>query len=150
MASKTNKMPPKGAPAKNDSVPNAAPEIVPGAPLLDLNDAAVKKMIKQAKKRGYVTHDELNAVLPSEEVSSDRIEDIYVMLNELGVNVVNAEEGEQEEEKSAAEEAGDDEDNDTDGGLVEVKAKPLARSVAKERSEEHTSELQSLRHLVCR
>src|SRR4029078_11415358 len=46
-------------------------------PLLDLSDAAVKRMIKQAKKRGYVTHDQLNAVLPSEEVSSDQIEDIY-------------------------------------------------------------------------
>src|SRR5262245_25895828 len=57
------------------------------------------------------------------------------MLNELCINVVNAEEGEQEEEMSAAEEAGDDEDNDTDGELVEVKAKPLAKSAAKEPSE---------------
>src|SRR5262245_21075877 len=63
-------------------------------PLLDLSDAAVKKMIKAAKKRGYVTHDELNAVLPSEEVSSDQIEDIYAMLNEMGINVVEAEEAE--------------------------------------------------------
>src|SRR5262245_65885989 len=99
MASKTNKVPPKGAPAKNDSVPNAAPEIGPGTPLLDLNDAAVKKMIKQAKKRGYVTHDQLNAVLPSEEVSSDQIEDIYAMLNEMGINVVDSEEGVDDEEK---------------------------------------------------
>jgi RNA polymerase primary sigma factor len=57
-------------------------------PLLDLSDAAVKKMIKQAKKRGYVTHEQLNAVLPSEEVSSDQIEDIYAMLNEMCNNVV--------------------------------------------------------------
>ncbi len=135
MASKTNKVPPKGAAAKNDSVPNAAPAIGPGTPLLDLNDAAVKKMIKQANKRGYVSHDELNAVLPSEEVSSDRIEDIYAMLNEMGINVVSAEEGEQEEKKSTAEGAGDDEDNDTDTELVEVKAKPLAKSAAKEPSE---------------
>jgi RNA polymerase primary sigma factor len=136
MARKTNKVPPKGAPAKNDSVPNAAPEIGPGTPLLDTNDAAVKQMIKQAQKRGYVTHDELNAVLPSAEVSSDRIEDIYAMLNEMGINVVNAEEGEQEEEKSTAEEAGDDdEDNDTDRELVELKPKPLAKSAAKEPSE---------------
>lgn len=62
-------------------------------PLLDLTDAAVKKMIKQAKKRGYVTHEQLNAVLPSEEVSSDQIEDIYAMLNEMGINVVEQEEG---------------------------------------------------------
>ena len=49
------------------------------SPLLDLSDAAVKRMIKLAKKRGFVTHDELNAVLPPEEVSSDQIEDIYTM-----------------------------------------------------------------------
>ena len=47
------------------------------SPLLDLSDAAVKKMIKAAKKRGFVTYSELNAVLPSEEVSSDQIEDVY-------------------------------------------------------------------------
>ena len=71
------------------------------SPILDLSDAAVKRMIKTAKKRGFVTHDELNAVLPSEEVSSDQIEDIYAMLNEMGINVVDneeAEEGEAEEE----------------------------------------------------
>ncbi len=50
-------------------------------PLLDLNDAAVKRMIKLAKKRGFVTYSELNAVLPSEEVSSDQIEDVYSMLS---------------------------------------------------------------------
>src|SRR5438128_3329723 len=100
-------------------------------PLLDLTDAAVKKMIKQAKKRGYVTHDELNAVLPSEEVSSDRIEDIYAMLNEMGINVVNAVEGEQDEEKAAEEAEAEDDDDESEGELVEVKAKPLAKSVAK-------------------
>src|SRR6202051_4363089 len=71
-------------------------------PLLDLSDAAVKKMIKQAKKRGYVTHEQLNAVLPSEEVSSDQIEDIYAMLNEMGINVVEQEEGADDEEPKAA------------------------------------------------
>ncbi len=82
----------------------AAAETV-DSPLLDLSDAAVKRMIKLAKKRGFVTHDELNAVLPSEEVSSDQIEDIYAMLNEMGINVIegddadDAEEGEAEEEQ---------------------------------------------------
>ena len=59
-------------------------------PLLDLNDAGVKRMIKLAKTRGYVTYDELNEVLPSEEVSSDQIEDIYAMLSEMGINVSRA------------------------------------------------------------
>ncbi|HEY2661335.1 MAG TPA: RNA polymerase sigma factor RpoD [Caulobacteraceae bacterium] len=61
-------------------------------PLLDLTDTAVKKFIKQAKARGYVTMDELNKVLPSEEVTSEAIEDTLAMLSEMGVNVVEAEE----------------------------------------------------------
>ena len=61
-------------------------------PLLDLTDAGVKKFIKQAKTRGYVTMDELNKVLPSEEVTSEAIEDTLAMLSEMGVNVVEAEE----------------------------------------------------------
>ena len=102
-------------------------------PLLDLSDAAVKKMIKQAKKRGYVTHEQLNAVLPSEEVSSDQIEDIYAMLNEMGINVVEQEEGADDEEAKPAEEA--EEDDDSDGELVEAKPKALATTEKKEPSE---------------
>ena len=61
-------------------------------PLLDLSDNAVKKMIKAAKKRGYVTMDALNAVLPSEEVTSEQIEDTMSMLSDMGINVVEEEE----------------------------------------------------------
>ncbi len=90
MASKTKATQQKEAAADKD-----APETPDSPlPLLDLSDAAVRKMIKTAKKRGYVTHDELNAVLPSEEVSSDQIEDILAMLNEMGINVVESEEAE--------------------------------------------------------
>src|SRR6185295_14315348 len=74
-------------------------------PLLDLSDDAVKKMIKAAKKRGYVTMDELNSVLPSEEVTSEQIEDTMSMLSDMGINVVEDEEvGEEAEpqEPSAA------------------------------------------------
>ena len=76
-------------------------------PLLDLSDAAVKRMIKAAKKRGFVTYAELNAVLPSEEVNSEQIEDILAMLNEMGINVVEAEEADSDEaeEKEEEEEA---------------------------------------------
>ncbi|MEA3023269.1 MAG: polymerase primary sigma factor, partial [Alphaproteobacteria bacterium] len=102
-------------------------------PLLDLSDAAVKKMIKQAKKRGYVTHEQLNAVLPSEEVSSDQIEDIYAMLNEMGINVVEQEEGADDEEPKAADET--EEDDESDGELVESKPKALATVEKKEPSE---------------
>jgi RNA polymerase primary sigma factor len=102
-------------------------------PLLDLSDAAVKKMIKQAKKRGYVTHEQLNAVLPSEEVSSDQIEDIYAMLNEMGINVVEQEEGADDEEPKAADET--EEDDESDGELVESKPKALVTTEKKEPSE---------------
>src|SRR5437763_5112250 len=67
-------------------------------PLLDLSDAAVKKLIRTAKKRGYVTVDQINAVLPSEEVNSEQIEDVLAMFSEMGVNVVETEETESEEE----------------------------------------------------
>ncbi|MBI5111028.1 MAG: RNA polymerase sigma factor RpoD, partial [Rhodovulum sp.] len=97
-------------------------------PLLDLTDAAVRKMIKLAKKRGYVTHDQINAVLPSEEVTSDQIEDIFAMLNEMGINVV-------EQEEHDAEEASDDsheEEEESEGELVEVTRATPAKT---ERSE---------------
>src|SRR3974390_908708 len=74
-------------------------------PLLDLSDAAVKKMIKVAKKRGFVTIDELNGVLPDGEVSSDQIEDIYAMLNDMGINVIETDEVEEPEEAGGEEEA---------------------------------------------
>ena len=62
------------------------------APLLDLSDAAVKKMIKSARARGFVTHEELNKVLPSEEFSADQIEDVMSQLSEMGISVVESEE----------------------------------------------------------
>jgi RNA polymerase primary sigma factor len=65
-------------------------------PLLDMSDDAVKKLIKTAKKRGYVTVDELNSVLPSEEVTSEQIEDVMAMLSDMGINVVDQEEAEEE------------------------------------------------------
>ena len=70
------------------------------APLLDLSDAAVKRMIAKAKTRGYITYEELNKVLPSESVSSEQIEDTMAMLNEMGINVTEADE---ENDKDEAE-----------------------------------------------
>ncbi|MEZ5792141.1 MAG: RNA polymerase sigma factor RpoD [Nitratireductor sp.] len=76
-------------------------------PLLDLSDDAVKKMIKAAKKRGYVTVDELNSVLPSDEVTSEQIEDTMAMLSDMGINVVEEDEAEEESESTELVEAGD-------------------------------------------
>jgi RNA polymerase primary sigma factor len=74
-------------------------EDAPEGPILDLSDAAVKKMIKAAKARGFVTHEELNKVLPSDEFDSEAIENVMAQLNEMGINVVdNEEEGEAAEE----------------------------------------------------
>src|ERR1700690_905348 len=80
----------------------------PDSPLLDLSDAAVKRMLKIAKKRGWVTQEELNAVLPSEEISSDQIEDMNAMLSEMGINVVEREDAEEAEKESA--EGGEEEE----------------------------------------
>ena len=98
-------------------------------PLLDLTDGAVKRMLKIAKKRGWVTHDELNAILPSEEISSDRIEDINSMLNEMGISVVDSEDAE-EAEKETPETA--EEEEPEAGELVEA---PRATAVATRSSE---------------
>src|SRR4051812_18554359 len=88
------------------------------SPLLDLSDAAVKKMIKQAKKRGFVTFDQLNEVLPSDTTSPEQIEDIMSMLSDMGINVSEAEEADADEEKEEA-------DDDTDNELVEVTQKAV-------------------------
>jgi RNA polymerase primary sigma factor len=79
----------------------------PDGPLLDLSDDAVKKMIKAAKKRGYVTMDELNSVLPSEEVTSEQIEDTMAMLSDMGINVI--------EDEDVDEAQGGDDESDDDG-----------------------------------
>src|SRR5687767_9454640 len=64
-------------------------------PVLDMSDAAVKKLIKTAKARGFVTYDELNEVLPSEEVTSEQIEDTMSMLSDMGINVIDTDEAEE-------------------------------------------------------
>src|ERR1700732_2192232 len=76
------------------------------APLLDTLAAAIKKMLARGKERGYVTWDELNAALPQDQVSAEQIEDTMTMLSELGINVIESEEG--EEEPAAASEEGED------------------------------------------
>jgi RNA polymerase primary sigma factor len=82
-------------------------EGAPDGPLLDLSDDAVKKMIKAAKKRGYVTMDELNEVLPSEQTDPDKIEDTLAMLSDMGINVVEDEDSADEDKEEAAEEEPD-------------------------------------------
>ncbi|HSD91395.1 MAG TPA: RNA polymerase sigma factor RpoD [Methyloceanibacter sp.] len=80
--------------AEAEDQEQAAPETSDG-PVLDMSDAAVKKLIKTAKARGFVTYDELNEVLPSEEVSSEQIEDTMSMLSDMGINVIDTDEAEE-------------------------------------------------------
>src|SRR6478672_7782636 len=92
----------KTADAEDQEQPQAE---APDGPVLDMSDAAVKKLIKTAKARGFVTYDELNEVLPSEEVSSEQIEDTMSMLSDMGINVIDTDEAEEPEEGAAIAEA---------------------------------------------
>ena len=135
VATKTKVAAQKSAPPKDGETPEKDAPETPDAPLplLDLSDAAVKKMIKQAKKRGYVTYEQLNSVMPSEEVTSEQIEDVLAMMSEMGINVVETEEAEADEEEGAREEP---EEEEAEGGdLVEVSPKTPAKSEAKEPAE---------------
>jgi RNA polymerase primary sigma factor len=76
MSSKTEE-----TPQKEEMREKEGPETLPD----DLSDAAVKKLIRSAKKRGYVTHDQINSVLRSEEVNSEQIEDVLAMFSEIGI-----------------------------------------------------------------
>src|SRR5258705_10368783 len=107
-------------------------------PLLDLSDAAVRKMIKAAKKRGYVTHDQVNAVLPSEEVTSDQIEDVFAMLSEMGINVIENEEAEAEEAPEETKE--EPEKDDTDGELVDASNRSTPAETKKSEPGERTDD----------
>jgi RNA polymerase primary sigma factor len=85
------------------------------APLIDLNEASIKKLISKAKKRGYVTYDELNEALPSGEMSPDQIEDIQTALADMGVQIVESDEdAEAEAEEGEADEVIVDEDEEED------------------------------------
>ena len=108
----------------------------PDSPLLDLSDAAVKRMLKIAKKRGWVTQDELNAVLPSEEISSDQIEDMNAMLSEMGINVVESEDAEEADKENA--EAADEEE--AEGGELVEAARPTAVATRSSEPAERTDD----------
>ena len=77
------------------------------APLIDLNDANIKKVIARAKKRGYITYDQLNDALPQGEMSSDQIEDISAALSEMGINIVENEEAGEEGDEPQKEDEDD-------------------------------------------
>jgi RNA polymerase primary sigma factor len=71
------------------------------APLIDLNDASIKKLIARAKRRGIITYDELNEALPQDQMSSEQIEDIMAAISEMGVNIVESDEDAVDPEEKA-------------------------------------------------
>ena len=79
---------------------------------LDMSQAAVKKMIGEAREKGYITYDQLNTVLPPDQVSSEQIEDVMSMLSEMGINIIEDEEAEEEENKGSTEVATTDQARD--------------------------------------
>ncbi|HEV7440824.1 MAG TPA: sigma-70 family RNA polymerase sigma factor, partial [Methylobacterium sp.] len=109
---------------------DTAPEQQTDGPLLDLTDASVKRMVKLAKKRGYITYEEVNEVLPDGQSDPDQIEDVLSQLSEMGINVVEAEETDDTAtERPAAGEAAEDEEG-TEGTEVAEVAPTRAVTVA--------------------
>ncbi len=86
------------------------------APLIDLNDATVKKLLAKAKRRGFLTYDELNAALPQDQMSSEQIEDVMSAINDMGVQIVEndeaGEDGEDEQEEEEVETVDNISEND--------------------------------------
>jgi RNA polymerase primary sigma factor len=122
---------PAAAPRAEDQTTEAPDR---DSPLLDLSDAAVKRLLKTAKARGYVTYDELNAVLPSEEVSSEQIEDTMAMLSDMGINVVDQEEA--EEGGAAVEDTAEEEE----GGRALTSSTALVKTETRAEPTERTDD----------
>src|SRR6476469_5822320 len=102
------------------------------APLIDLNEASIKKLIARAKKRGVLTYDELNEALPQDQMSSEKMEDIMSALNDMGVQIVeSAEDGEDgEAEKEPEEDEAEPVSDGSDGfaPVVEKKKETIDRT----------------------
>ena len=115
--------------AKMDGVGGDEGGEVTDAPLIDLNDASIKKVIARAKKRGYITYEQLNEALPQGEMSSDQIEDISSALSEMGINIVeNDEAGEDGDEAAKPDDDDDAEPVDASedaGPALDVKKKEV-------------------------
>jgi RNA polymerase primary sigma factor len=112
----TQEVPEKGAPATP-----------PDPPLLDLSDAAIKTLVRTARERGYITHDQINTLL--KEINSEQIEDILAMFSGMGINVVEPEEASDDEERD---EKPEEETESESAELVEVRRKVPTKSDVKE------------------
>jgi hypothetical protein len=125
-ASKTN------ATKQNEEIKDGL-ETPRDSPPIDRWDDAIKKLIRGAKKRGYVTYDQINVLLPSEEVKSEQIEDILAMFCEMGVNVVETKEADPEETLEDVKK--EPEEEESDGDLTEVQRSTPAETKKSEPGE---------------
>jgi RNA polymerase primary sigma factor len=125
-------------PQKEEKLGTEDSKIPPDRPLLDLSEAAVKAFIRTAKRRGYVTHDQINAMLASDEVNSEQIENILAMFSETGIDVVETKEARLEEEVAARQESDEDGEGGTEGKneVLEIQQRSVpAKSAIKGRAE---------------
>ena len=97
------------------------------APLIDLNDASIKKLIARAKRRGVITYDELNEALPQDQMSSEQIEDIMAAISEMGVNIVETDEDAVDPEEKEVDEV-DDSDGMAERPVAEKKKETIERT----------------------
>src|SRR6516225_1725332 len=121
---------------QKENVSEEGPETPPDNPLLDLSDAAVKKFIRAVKKCGYVTFEQISSL--SKEVNSEQVEDVLAIFSEMGINVVETEEGSEEEwerEEPEEPEEPEEEAESESGALVKVQQKVPAKSETKEPTE---------------
>ncbi len=124
----------KMTPQKENVLEKEVAETPPDRALLDLSNAAVKELIRSAEKRGYVTHDQINALLSSEDVKSEQIEDVLATFSATGISVVETKETEPEEEVATGEEP--EEEAEGENELIEVPQRPVSvKSAANEPAE---------------
>ncbi|WDF71652.1 RNA polymerase sigma factor RpoD [Novosphingobium sp. KACC 22771] len=98
------------------------------APLIDLNEASIKKLIARAKRRGIITYDELNEALPQDQFSNDQIEDIMAAISEMGVNIVESDEDAVEQDDNAADDVDDSDSMMADKPAIEKKKETIERT----------------------
>jgi RNA polymerase primary sigma factor len=98
------------------------------APLLDLNEASIKKLITRAKKRGYITYDELNEALPQDQMSSEQIEDVMSSLSEMGINIIENDEPADDGAEAARAEDDEDEPEPVEGDLGTAPAAAVVKA----------------------
>src|SRR3954469_3187146 len=98
------------------------------APLIDLNEASLKKLMARAKKRGYITYDEINEALPQDQMSTEQIEDVMSAFSEMGVNIVENEEADEDDGQQDADPGVDEVDGVGETFVLEKKKETVDRT----------------------